>query len=179
MVGPCSGQACLRHRYYFAPRSSVPVAPTSLKIRLVLSCCILLAFAVASRAEALVNPRLHTAASPENLVIEILERQTESQGAVERNRLLARVVEVGRSKTGLKPGDEIAIIYERDLRRLEEIDKWFERKAREPGWAGETPDFLPSAPAAGKTVRAYLRLTAPGGQRSYEPAAGQYSFEAR
>lgn len=137
----------------------------------------LLAFVLHGHASALVNPEIHTVASPENLVIEITDRQVTTEQSIERIWLRARILAVQASEARLKAGDEIEIIYRRDLNRLNEIEAWFEQKSREPGWAGETPPFSPAAPAQGQRVRAFLRAKTAAGGGGFEPAANQYSFE--
>lgn len=150
--------------------------PALIRASPVIAFCVLIALALSHHAEALVNPELHTSASPEDLTIEILERRTEVEGSIESNWLRARVLTVRKSQSGLKAGDEIEISYGRDLDYLEEINKWFEEKSK-GGWAGETPPYPPGAPEVGQKVRAYLRLKTDGDGRSYAPAANQYSFK--
>ena len=138
---------------------------------------VLVACLIPYQTEALVNPENYTATSPEDLTIEIIERQSVLEGDKEHNWLRARVLAVRKSQTGLKLGDVVEISYERDLELLRRIELWFEEKSKKQGWAGETPPYLPVAPEVGQKLRAYLRLTASGEFQTYEPAANQYSFE--
>lgn len=144
---------------------------------LLLAALVFVAMDKTDKARALVNPESHTAASPEDLTVEILDGKTKRQRDHEVITLRAKILNVGRSASGLKPGDLITISYDRDLEKVRYIERWFEKRAGEPGWAGETPQFLPPAPKTGRIFRAYLRLATGGESRSYEPAANQYSFQ--
>jgi hypothetical protein len=128
-------------------------------------------------AVALVNPEHSTGASPEDVTIEILESSVMEESGLELVFVRARVLTVQKSESGLVAGDEIEIVYARRLEQLEEIEQWFEEKARDPGWAGDTPRYPPAAPQQAQIVRAYLKRYERNEGLSYVPAADQYSFE--
>ena len=133
-------------------------------------------FALLGPVNALVNPEGYTANAPEKLKIEILENKIEKYGSVENIWLRVRVLTVYRSQSGLKAGAEIEISYTRDLDYLAKIEKWLEEKSRQPGWAGDTPPYPPHPPEVGHKVDAYLVLRRNDNQKTYYPAAKQYSF---
>lgn len=102
--------------------------------------------------------------APEALVIQVLavksEVSTDSQQTVTTVNAKARVSEVVRTASGLKPGDEIAIAY---------TNVEFKRDERRVGPSSYIPVLV-----EGKTVPAFLSTN---GKGSYLPAARVYSFQ--
>ena len=131
---------------------------------------------VPQEARMAINPDLYREHSPEWLTLLILEATATRAGKAETFRILARVVEVERSKAKLVPGDEIEIVYDRDDDVLAEVRTWNER-AREEGFVGEPPDHAPTPPTVGTEVRAYLAPKLGAGARVFQPDAAHHSFE--
>jgi len=132
--------------------------------------------AIAPRAaDAIVNPESFKR-GPEQIVIKVTNVTVKKLSMATIVHLLAEVVSVKRSATGLKPGDAILIRYQRHpATTTRHMDEMMQRG--EKGWAGQQPFYQPHPPQIGDVISAFLRRLEGGHGRVYRPAAYQYSFE--
>lgn len=134
------------------------------------------AFGASNLSLAAVNPELYQEQGSEALILKIVESESERDGAIEIVRFSATVLEVLRSEIGVEVGETIEVRYIRDHDQLARVDAWFEAMER-TGAVGEPPDHSPSPPAAGQTVRAFLKPVAQAEGLILEPAAAHHSFD--
>lgn len=126
-------------------------------------------------AGAMINPDLFKR-GPEQLVVKVVGRSVQNFGELVSVQILAEVVSVKKSATGLKPGHTILISYTRNPAEVARKEKALTERSKR-GWTGSQVLHPPVAPRVGLVMKVYLRQTAPNAGRVYGPTGHQYSFE--
>jgi hypothetical protein len=129
-------------------------------------------------AWAAINPEEFRKGHPECLTIRIVASHLDESLNVTKVYLAAKVVEVFRTATDLKPGDLILVTYQQDHARVEKESAAMEERVKK-GWVGPQILSFPPALKSGDVRVAHLaKVTGQNSSGSvYAPQAHQYSFE--
>ncbi len=128
-------------------------------------------------AWAVINPEEFRKEHPECVTIRVVASHLEKSRNITTVYLAAKVVEVFRTATDLKPEDLILVIYQQDHAQLKKEESAMEKRMK--GIVGPQILYFPPALKSGDIRVAHLaKITAHNTTGSvYAPQAHQYSFE--
>jgi hypothetical protein len=135
---------------------------------------------ISAATHAAINPAEYMKNATEKLTVEITGSSTSDtirggKKTLTRVYLVARVLGVNESKTGLKPGDAIMIKYKRNHARYEWEQRAMKKKAKK-GWVGPQILYAPDVPHIGQKRVVYLKSCEDCEGFVFSPAAHQYSI---
>lgn len=125
-----------------------------------------------------INPEEFTRRAPEIVRIQIEGSAVRGNPQITQVTLLAQVLEVSETSSGLKAGDVLLILYEQDHAKYQKEARAMEKKAR-TGWVGPQVLYYPPALETGAVVLAHLKKSQEDSMTgaTFRPVGYQYAFE--
>lgn len=134
--------------------------------------------ALASATHGAINPEEFVRNAPEKVRIKVEAGFIDSGRDLSRVILMARVLEVEVSASGLNTGDTLLIVYSQDHAQYKRQSKAMDKKAK-TGWVGPQVLSYPPALSVGSVVLAHLKYLEGGGASgaTFQPVGYQYAFK--